>query len=80
MQQACVQCHNAHGDSTEKDWKEGEVAGVLAIIRPLDRDTARAREGPRLALVFLAIVCGSLVGLSVLVVLVGNRRRAALPG
>jgi adenylate cyclase len=75
MEQTCVQCHNGHTDSTKKDWKEGEVVGVLEIIRPLDRDTARAREGLRLTLVLMAAICGSLLGLSVLVLFVGNRRR-----
>jgi hypothetical protein len=74
MQKTCVQCHNTHDDSTKKDWKEGEVAGVLEIIRPLDRDTARAREGLGLTLVLMGIICGSLLGLSALVLLVGNRR------
>jgi serine/threonine protein kinase len=77
MQQTCVQCHNSHEDSTKKDWKEGEVVGVLEIIRPLDRDAARAREGLRLTLVLMAIICGSLLGLSVLVLLASKRRRAS---
>jgi eukaryotic-like serine/threonine-protein kinase len=79
MQKTCVQCHNGHEDSKKKDWKEGEVAGVLEIIRPLDRDTARAREGLRFTLVLMGIICGSLLGVSALVVLVGNRRRGAIP-
>jgi hypothetical protein len=79
MQKTCVQCHNAHDDSIKKDWKEGEVAGVLEIIRPLDRDTARAREGLRLTLILMGAICASLLGLSVLVLFVGNRRRATAP-
>jgi serine/threonine protein kinase len=79
MQQTCVQCHNSHDDSTKKDWKEGEVAGVLEIIRPLDRDAARAREGLRLTLVLMAVICGSLLGLFLLVVVVSNRRRDLTP-
>ncbi|HEY1377511.1 MAG TPA: DUF3365 domain-containing protein, partial [Gemmataceae bacterium] len=78
MQQTCVQCHNAHDDSTKKDWKEGDVVGVLEVIRPLDRDAARAREGLRLTLILMAVISGSLLGLSVLVVFV-NRRRVPLP-
>jgi serine/threonine protein kinase len=79
MQQTCVQCHNGHPDSTKKDWKEGEVVGVLEIIRPLDRDTARAREGLRLTLILMAVISGSLLGLSVLVFLMGHRRRTLAP-
>ncbi|MFL5242117.1 MAG: serine/threonine protein kinase [Gemmataceae bacterium] len=80
MQKTCVQCHNGHDDSTKKDWKEDEIAGVLEIIRPLDRDVARAREGLRFTLILMAAISASLLGLSVLVLLVGNRRRAIPPG
>jgi serine/threonine protein kinase len=76
MQETCVQCHNAHVDSTKRDWKAGDVRGVLEIIRPLDRDTARARAGLRGTLVLMAVISGSLLGLSVLVLFVGNRRRS----
>jgi adenylate cyclase len=75
MRQTCVQCHNSHNDSTKKDWKEGEVGGVLEVIRPLDRDAARARAGLRQTLVLMGLICGSLLGLSVLVLFAGKRRR-----
>jgi serine/threonine protein kinase len=75
MQKTCIECHREHKDSTKKDWKEGEVAGALEIIRPLDRDVARAREGLRTTLVLMAAISGSLLGLSVLVLIAGNRRR-----
>ena len=45
MKRTCVDCHNGHDDSTKRDWKEGDVPGVLEIIRPLDADVVRAREG-----------------------------------
>jgi serine/threonine protein kinase len=76
MQETCVQCHNTHPDSTKRDWKAGDVRGVLEIIRPLDRDAARARAGLRGTLVLMAVISGSLLGLTVLVLLVGNRRRS----
>jgi serine/threonine protein kinase len=75
MRLTCVQCHNGHNDSTKKDWKEGEVGGVLEVIRPLDRDAARARAGLRQTLVLMGLICGSLLGLSVLVLFAGKRRR-----
>jgi tRNA A-37 threonylcarbamoyl transferase component Bud32 len=77
MEQSCVQCHNGHDDSTKKDWKEGEIAGVLEIIRPLDRDAERERAGLRLTLSLMAAICGSLLGLSVLILLFSNRRRTS---
>jgi serine/threonine protein kinase len=75
MQTSCVECHRDHKDSTKKDWKEGEVGGVLEIIRPLDRDVQRARDGLRFTLIVMAVISVTLLGLSVLVLLVGHRRR-----
>jgi serine/threonine protein kinase len=80
MQQTCVQCHNTHQDSTKRDWKVGDIAGVLEIIRPLDQDAARARDGLRLTLVLMAVICSSLLGLSVLVIFANRRRAGTLPG
>ena len=37
MQRTCVECHSTHPQSPRKDWKVGDVRGVLEIIRPLDR-------------------------------------------
>jgi serine/threonine protein kinase len=74
MQATCVKCHNEHPDSTYRHWKEGDVRGVLEIIRPLDRDEARAREGLRGTVVLMGVVFTSLLTVFVLV-LVSNRRR-----
>ena len=76
MQKTCVECHNTNPNSTKTDWKEGDVRGVLEIIRPLDRDEARAREGLRSTLILMAVISGSLLGLSILVLFLGNRRRS----
>jgi adenylate cyclase len=77
MQKTCVQCHNGHNDSTKKDWHEGEVAGVLEIIRPLNRDVTRARDGLKRTLTIMAVISGVLLGLSVVVLFASNRRRPA---
>jgi hypothetical protein len=47
MKESCVKCHNDHRQSPKKDWKEGDLAGVLAITRPLDRDVLRTQAGLR---------------------------------
>jgi serine/threonine protein kinase len=80
MQQTCVQCHNTHQDSTKKDWQVGDIGGVLEIIRPLDQDAARARDGLRLTLILMAVICGSLLGLSVLMLFAKRRHAGPLPG
>jgi eukaryotic-like serine/threonine-protein kinase len=76
MKASCVHCHNNHPDSTYHAWKEGDVRGVLEIIRPLDRDIARTREGLRGTFILMGAISASLLGLSGLVLVVGNRRRS----
>ena len=74
LQASCVNCHNGHPDSTKTDWKEGEVGGVLEIFRPLDRDIEHTRRGLRGTFVLLSVVCSALLAVSILVLVVGNRR------
>jgi serine/threonine protein kinase len=74
MQRSCVECHNTHPQSPCKTWQEGDVRGVLEIIRPLDKDEARVSEALRLALLLSGVVsCLLLVG-SMVVVWTGRRR------
>jgi eukaryotic-like serine/threonine-protein kinase len=74
MERSCVECHSTHDQSPRKDWKVGDVRGVLEIIRPLDRDEARVGEALRLALLLSAVVSGLLLGGSMLMVWAGRRR------
>ena len=65
MQRSCIECHNTHPRSPRTDWQEGDVRGVLEIIRPLDKDEARIGEALRLALLLsgvgsLLLLAGSL--------------------
>jgi serine/threonine protein kinase len=78
MEGSCVECHSTHDQSPRKDWKVGDVRGVLEIIRPLHKDEARVGEALRLALLLSTVVSCLLVGGSVLVVWAGRRR--SLPG
>jgi serine/threonine protein kinase len=73
MQKTCIDCHNNHPDSTKRDWKEGDVRGVLEIIHPLDRDVARTRAGLRGTFVLMTAISGSLLVLTVFVLLASNR-------
>ena len=70
MEANCIGCHNNDTNSTKRDWKEGEIAGVLEIIRPLDRDITRTQVGLRGTFVLMAIVSGSLLVLSGLILVV----------
>jgi adenylate cyclase len=74
MESSCVECHNSHPQSPRKDWQEGDVRGVLEIIRPLDKEEARVREALRLALLLSAVVSCLLLGGTMLVVWAGRQR------
>jgi serine/threonine protein kinase len=80
MRASCVHCHNTHPDSTKTDWRVGDVRGVVEIIRPLDADVSRVRAGLRGTFVLVAVASVSLLGLSVMVLVAGHRRRGAAPG
>ena len=77
LRESCLGCHNKDTVNSPKlDWKVGDVRGVVEIIRPLDRDAARARAGLRETFVLVGVVAGSLLGLTVAFVVVGSRRGA----
>ncbi len=64
MQESCVKCHNQDERSPKRDWRIGDVAGVLAITRPLERDIERTRSGLRGAFALVAATAIVLVMLS----------------
>jgi eukaryotic-like serine/threonine-protein kinase len=74
MKADCIGCHNQDTNSTKRDWKVGDVGGVLEIIRPLDRDITRTHEGLRGTFLLVAVVSGALLLLSGLVLVVRSRR------
>jgi serine/threonine protein kinase len=74
MEQSCVECHSTHPQSPRKDWRVGDVRGVLEIIRPLDKDQARVGRALRLALLVSVVVSGLLLAGSMLVVWADRRR------
>jgi signal transduction histidine kinase len=45
----CVSCHNTHPDSPKRDWKVGDVRGVLEATRFITAFAAAAQEGQRRA-------------------------------
>lgn len=69
MKQSCVKCHNADTGSPKRDWQEGDLAGVLAITRPVERDIARTRSGLKGAFLLTAVIAALPVGLGIVYVL-----------
>src|SRR5438874_1402755 len=41
MAASCVQCHNQHPDSPKKDWKTGDLRGVLEVDTVIEPQLAR---------------------------------------
>jgi adenylate cyclase len=76
MEADCIGCHNQDPNSTRRDWRVGDVGGVLEIIRPLDRDFARMHQGLRGTFLRMALVSGALLALSALVLVARPRRPA----
>jgi phosphoserine phosphatase RsbU/P len=62
MRPACVSCHNSHPASPRKDWKVGDVRGILEVIRPLDSVMAESRAGVRQTGALLGAVCALWLG------------------
>jgi serine/threonine protein kinase len=79
MEKSCIACHN-HPDSLspKKDWKEGDVVGVLKIVRPLQREIENTQAGLRSAFLLMGATSSLLLVISVAVTVVAqNRRKAA---
>ena len=74
MKQDCVNCHNQHPDSTKKDWRVGEVRGVLEIVRPLDRDISRTQKNLRETVYFITGVSVLLIALALVFLRSGRSR------
>jgi serine/threonine protein kinase len=74
MKRTCVECHNTHPQSRRKDWLEGDVRGVLVIIRPLGKDEEQVGDALHLALLLSGVVSCLLLGGSMLVVWTGRQR------
>ena len=44
MRPACVECHNSHPQSPKRDWKVGDVVGVLEISMPMRVSTDKIMD------------------------------------
>lgn len=68
MRASCVACHNTHPDSPKRNWKVGDVRGVLEIMQPLDAVMAQSYASLRETSVMLAgIAALGIVGLTLVV-------------
>lgn len=76
MEKSCLGCHNQpEGKSPKKDWKVGDVVGVLKIVRPLDQEIANTQSGLRGAFAMMVTTSTLLVVISIAVSVIARRRR-----
>lgn len=74
METSCLVCHNhPESRSPKRDWKEGDLVGVLKIVRPLDREIDNTRAGLRGAFSLMGLISTLLLGVSVAVALATRR-------
>jgi len=68
MKPSCVECHNTHPNSPKRDWKVGDVRGVLEITRPLDSFIAQTRNGLQGTFLMLAgLLLLALLGIALVI-------------
>lgn len=78
MEKSCIGCHNhPQSVSPKKDWKEGDVVGVLKIVRPLEHEIQNTQRGLRGAFVLIGAISSLLIVISVAVTVVAQRARKA---
>jgi signal transduction histidine kinase len=76
MQAGCVSCHNSHPSSPKKDWKEGDVRGVLEVNLPMHRAEGEIRSGLWGTLALMAGITAG--GLGILALVVRRLRRISV--
>ncbi len=76
MRAECVSCHNSRPDSPKRDWKVGDVRGVLEIIRPLDRVMVQSRADLRDVFILFGALLA--LGLGALTLVITRLRRVSV--
>jgi diguanylate cyclase (GGDEF)-like protein len=74
MQPSCVGCHNTAASSPKKDWKVGDVRGLIEVVQPIDTILAGSR-----ALSWKLVAGGTIGGLILLGLLVAHAMRLIRP-
>jgi hypothetical protein len=78
MEKSCLGCHNhPESKSPKKDWKEGDVVGVMKIVRPLEREIDNTQTGLRGAFLLMASISSLLLGIIAVASVITERRRKA---
>lgn len=71
MRPHCVSCHNTHPQSPKRDWKKGDLRGVLSISIPLRGIHASIEDSFQYLLIYFLI--GGIVLISTVIWALGKR-------
>lgn len=66
LKSSCVACHNSYPGTPKTDWKEGDVRGVLEVVRPISTlhlESELNAWQTFLAMLFMAVIALLLLGL-----------------
>jgi class 3 adenylate cyclase len=75
LKPSCIGCHNTSRNSPKKDWKVGDVRGILEITTPLDSFMAKTNQGLQENFTMLAFL--SVLGLSGITLVIGRLRQTS---
>ncbi|WP_284618376.1 methyl-accepting chemotaxis protein [Aquabacterium humicola] len=70
MKAGCVACHNSHPQSPKKDWKEGDVRGIVEVVVPVDEVDKSIAGG---SLVLAVLVCAGFAAVAIVLAVVVRR-------
>ncbi len=76
MRKSCVNCHNSHRDSPKRDWKEGDLRGVLEVTLPLETVATQKKEETRQTIILMIGI--AVFGLLTLSLVIGRIRRSSV--
>lgn len=75
MEASCVACHDTDPNSPKRDWRVGDVRGVLAITQSLDSFTEQTNKSLQTTSIMLGGL--SVLGLTGLTLVIGRLRQTA---
>ncbi len=73
MEQSCIACHNTLQSSPKKDWKVGQVRGIVEITQPVDNVTLIAEDG--LKIIYTVLMTIIALAISGLILVIGRFRK-----
>lgn len=72
MRDDCVSCHNNHPNSPRKNWKIGDVRGVVDIKIPLDKIIATANNDIKKTIIIYVVL--SLLGIIGIIIMIKKQK------